>query len=78
MPAVDQGGFSRAYHLEGGLKDVWQTGYADHRCRDLEDYLQHKTYIEQNPVAAGLCSAAEDFPWSSASRMLRERQSLSG
>ncbi|HEV3024633.1 MAG TPA: hypothetical protein VGX76_19290 [Pirellulales bacterium] len=23
-------------------------------------------YIEQNPVAAGLCAHAEDWPWSSA------------
>ncbi len=27
-----KGGFSHRYHQAGGLNDVWQTGYADHRC----------------------------------------------
>ena len=27
-------------------------------------------YVEQNPVAAGLCARAEDWPWSSSSRPL--------
>jgi putative transposase len=71
-------GFSRRYHLEGGMKDVWQTGYADHRCRDREDYLGHKTYIEQNPVKSGLSTLAEDYGWSSASRSLRQKHSLGG
>ncbi len=73
-----KGGFSRQYHLQGGLKDVWQKGFADHRCRDREDYLKHKRYVEQNPVSAGLAQAAEDYPWSSASRTLRNKHSLSG
>jgi REP element-mobilizing transposase RayT len=74
-----KGGFSRRYHLElGGLRDVWQKGFADHHCRDREDFLKHKTYIEQNPVRAGLCASAEEYEWSSASRVLREKKSLSG
>jgi putative transposase len=74
-----KGGFSRRYHLElGGLRDVWQKGFADHRVRDREDYDKHLRYIEQNPVAAGLVSSAELYPWSSASRVLREKKSLSG
>ena len=73
-----KGGFSHRYHRAGGLHAVWQTGYADHRCRDRNDFLQHKRYIEQNPVKAGLCALAEDYPWSSASRVLREKHSLSG
>ena len=73
-----KGGFSRRYHLEGGLKDVWQKGYADHRCRDREDFVKHKTYIEQNPVAAGLCPSAGEYAWSSASLVLREKNSLGG
>lgn len=70
-----KGSFSRRYHLSVDLRDVWQKGFADHRVRDREDYLRHKLYIEQNPVRAGLCSVAEDYPWSSVSRRLRERPS---
>ena len=74
-----KGGFSRRYHLElGGLRDVWQKGFADHRIRDRADYDKHLRYIEQNPVAAGLVASPEEYEWSSASRMLRERKCLSG
>lgn len=74
-----KGGFSHRYHKElGGLKDVWQTGYADHRCRDREDFLNHKKYIEQNPVVAGFCSSAEAYLWSSVSRTLLGGDSLGG
>ena len=74
-----KGGFSRRYHLElGGLRDVWQKGFADHRIRDRDDYDKHLRYIEQNPVAAGLVASPEEYEWSSASRSLREKRSLSG
>jgi putative transposase len=45
---------------------VWQEGYFDHRLRDDERGEQLSTkinYIRQNPVAAGLCVRAEDWPW---------------
>jgi REP element-mobilizing transposase RayT len=45
---------------------VWQEGYFDHRLRDDErgEQLSAKiNYIRQNPVAAGLCAKAEDWPW---------------
>jgi putative transposase len=45
---------------------VWQRGYTDHRLRDVQDYQNHLSYIEQNPVKAGLVSSAKDFAWSSA------------
>jgi putative transposase len=51
---------SRTHHL------CWQDGYFDHRLRDDEhgDQLAAKmNYIRQNPVAAGLCARAEDWPW---------------
>jgi REP element-mobilizing transposase RayT len=43
-----------------------QEGYFDHRLRDDErgEQLSAKiNYIRQNPVAAGLCASAEDWPW---------------
>jgi REP element-mobilizing transposase RayT len=45
---------------------VWQEGYFDHRLRDDErgEQLTAKVdYIRRNPVVAGLCIRAEDWPW---------------
>ncbi len=45
---------------------VWQDGYFDHRLRNDErgEQLSAKmSYIRRNPVAAGLCAKAEDWPW---------------
>jgi putative transposase len=44
----------------------WQEGYVDHRLRDDERGEQVSSkinYIRQNPVVAGLCAKAEDWPW---------------
>jgi len=52
----------QTYHRE----IVWQEGHFDHRLRDDErgEQLSAKIdYIRQNPVAAGLCASAEDWPW---------------
>jgi putative transposase len=45
---------------------IWQDGYFDHRLRADERGTQLSAklnYIRQNPVAAGLCIRAEDWPW---------------
>jgi putative transposase len=45
---------------------IWQEGYFDHRLRDDErgEQLSAKVnYIRQNPVAVGLCTRSEDWPW---------------
>jgi putative transposase len=45
---------------------MWQEGYFDHRLRADERGAQLSAklnYIRQNPVAAGLCTRAEDWPW---------------
>jgi len=44
----------------------WQEGYFDHRLRADERGTQlsaKMNYIRQNPVAAGLCARAEEWPW---------------
>jgi putative transposase len=44
---------------------IWQEGYFDHRLRADERGTQFSAkmnYIRQNPVAAGLCAKAEDWP----------------
>jgi type I restriction enzyme R subunit len=46
----------------------WQDECYDHWARDEEEMLRIIYYIENNPVAAGLCVRPEDWPWSSARR----------
>ncbi|MGH9533490.1 MAG: REP-associated tyrosine transposase [Terriglobales bacterium] len=44
----------------------WQPDYFDRFIRNERHFRVARRYIERNPVAAGLCGAAEDWPWSSA------------
>ncbi len=50
----------------GQSGDFWQKGFFDHRCRNEDDMLDRLTYIENNPVRAGLVTAAAEWPYSSA------------
>jgi len=62
-----KGGFSfRAKKELNSNLEVWQKGFQDHRIRDARDYVEHVTYIHQNPVRAGYCQNAQEFPYSSA------------
>jgi len=48
------------------MRVMWQEGYFDHRPRDDErgEQLSMKIdYIRQNPIAAGVCAEAKDWPW---------------
>ena len=44
----------------------WQSESYDRWVRDGKEFQRIQTYIEQNPVKAGLAKHAEDYPWSSA------------
>jgi putative transposase len=44
----------------------WQDESFDHWIRDSAEERRIESYIEQNPVAAGLAQRPEDWPWSSA------------
>jgi REP element-mobilizing transposase RayT len=46
----------------------WQQESYDHWIRDGRDLTHCCHYTENNPVKAGLCDRAEDWPWSSAAR----------
>jgi putative transposase len=46
----------------------WQHESFDHWIRNPAEWQKIRTYIERNPVAAGLVKHPEDWPWSSASR----------
>jgi putative transposase len=49
----------------------WQDESFDHWVRNPAEWEKIRTYIESNPVAAGLVSRAEDWAWSSASLQLK-------
>jgi REP-associated tyrosine transposase len=48
-----KGNFSYRLGKEAKLK-VWQESFTNHRIRDAEDYEKHRSYIQLNPVRAGL------------------------
>ena len=49
----------------------WEEECFDHWVRTDNEFYRVVTYIENNPVAAGLVKRAEDWPWSSASERIR-------
>jgi putative DNA methylase len=52
--------------LLGTHGPFWQDESYDHLVRSGTEFERIRAYIEQNPVKAGLASAAGEFPWSSA------------
>jgi type I restriction enzyme R subunit/putative DNA methylase len=49
-----------------GHTPLWQRDYWDRFMRNDRHFLTAKHYIENNPVEAGLCTAAEEWGWGSA------------
>ncbi len=50
----------------GRKREIWQRGFTDHRIRDEGDFLAHREYIHQNPVARRLVANTSEFPYCSA------------
>ena len=50
----------------------WQEESYDHLVRDDREFERIQSYIENNPVRAGLVSSADQFLWSSAGGATRE------
>ena len=55
---------NRALGLTGSF---WAREYYDRFMRHADQAETTLAYIENNPVAAGLCPSPGDWPWSSAS-----------
>ena len=49
-------------------KSFWQDESFDHWVRNAAEFTRVLSYIERNPVSAGLVKHPQDWPWSSASR----------
>ena len=55
-----------ANRILGRKGTFWAEDYFDRYIRDEEHLRRAVRYIENNPVRAGLATAPEDWPWSSA------------
>jgi REP element-mobilizing transposase RayT len=64
---------SRANALLGRHGTFWQPDYFDRFIRNEQHFAAAVSYVEQNPVVAGLCSQPEEWPFSSARRRALER-----
>jgi REP element-mobilizing transposase RayT len=61
-----QGEYARTFNVRHGrLGHVFQGRYRHVRISDDDHLATALGYIALNPVAAGLCSHPEDWPWSS-------------
>ena len=50
--------------LNLNIKTFWQVEYHDRYIRDSKHFNLCKTYIEENPLKAGLVNNAKDWPYS--------------
>jgi len=41
----------------------WQKGFFDHLLRSQESHAEKWKYVRENPVRAGLCHCADDWPY---------------
>ena len=56
----------RANEILGRNGPFWMRDYHDRRIRNERHMGKAVAYVRNNPVKAGLCERAEDWPWSSA------------
>jgi putative transposase len=63
-----KGRSARACNLRLGRQGLpfWQQESFDHWVRTAASFAKISTYIERNPVSAGLAKNPADWPWSSA------------
>jgi REP-associated tyrosine transposase len=48
-----------------GESPFWQRRYFDHNVRNYQGFVTQLRYIHRNPVKRELCTAPDDWPWSS-------------
>ncbi len=62
-----KGSFSFRANKELGFRgEVWQRGYSDVQILDDQSFQQHREYIENNPVKAGLAIRPDEYPFGTA------------
>ena len=71
-----KGGFSFRAKKELGFQgEIWQRGYSDVQILGDGSFRQHREYIENNPVKAGLASTPAEYPFGAA-YLKRQKQGL--
>jgi putative transposase len=45
------------------LGEVWQRGFSEIQVLNKESFIQHRAYIAQNPVKAGLVDSPDRYPY---------------
>ena len=71
-----KGRFSRRLTLESGNNgEIWQRGFTEVQVLDRESFLNHRAYIAQNPVNAGLVDSPDLYPFCFES-LAREKSNL--
>jgi putative transposase len=69
-----KGVFSFRVNKELGFRgEIWQRGFSDVRIVDERSFQQHREYIENNPVKAGLVNSLEEYPFGSVYLKQRKR-----
>jgi len=62
-----KGGFSFRANKELGFRgEIWQRGYSDVRVVDERSFEQHREYIGNNPVRAGLARSPAEYHFGSS------------
>jgi len=68
--------FMQRWKTSVGLRlgrKVWQREFFDHLLRSEEKLEEKWNYIRENPVRAGLCASAEDYPFSGRPKEILSR-----
>jgi putative transposase len=62
-----KGSFSFRANKEIGFRgEIWQRGFSDVRIVDEQSFEEHRAYIDNNPVKAGLANSVEEYIFGSA------------
>jgi putative transposase len=59
-------GLKRAISVAVGAtskRPLWQPGFFDHALRNAESYGKKWTYVQQNPLRAGLARRSDEWPY---------------
>ncbi len=54
---------SKQWRSKGIAAPHWQKGFFDHLLRGHESHAEKWLYMRENPVRAGLCATAEEWPY---------------
>jgi putative transposase len=69
-----KGNFSIRANRDLGFRgEIWQRGFSDVQVLGERSFQQHRDYIDNNPVKAGLVILPSEYPYGSAFLMAQKR-----